>query len=124
MTIDERIAELAKKKKGLFEEFKEVEAQIQSLKDKKAEITLAIIRRDEEIDKTVSLISNKVRFNYSKDVEKDNFTVEGWLVYNDKLFKREYPISLSKLDNFRITPMKKIVIQKIAEAIVDCNSCR
>ena len=124
MTIDERIAELAKKKKGLFEEFKEVEAQIQSLKDKKAEITLAIIRRDEEIDKTVSLISNKVRFNYSEDVEKDNFTVEGWLVYNDKLFKREYPISLSKLDNFRITPMKKIVIQKIAEAIVDCNSCR
>lgn len=122
MTIDERIAELAKKKKALFDEFKEVEAQIQALKDKKAEITLAIIRRDEEIDKTVSLISDKVRFNYSEDVEKDNFTVEGWLVYNDKLFKREYPISLSKLDSFRITPMKKIVIQKIAEAIVDCNS--
>lgn len=122
MTIDERIADLAKKKKALFEEFKEVEAQIQALKDKKAEITLAIIRRDEEIDKTVSLISDKVRFNYSEDVEKDNFTVEGWLVYNDKLFKREYPISLSKLDSFRITPMKKMVIQKIAEAIVDCNS--
>lgn len=122
MTIDERIVELAKKKKALFDEFKEVEAQIQALKDKKAEITLAIIRRDEEIDKTVSLISDKVRFNYSEDVEKDNFTVEGWLVYNDKLFKREYPISLSKLDSFRITPMKKMVIQKIAEAIVDCNS--
>lgn len=121
MTIDERIAELARRKKALFEEFKEVEAQIQSLKDQKVEITLAIIRRDEEIDKTVSFINDKVRFNYSEDVEKDTFMVEGWVVYNGVLFRKEYPVSLSKLGNFRIPSMKKMVIEQIAEAIVDCK---
>jgi hypothetical protein len=117
--IDNKIAELAKKRIVLFNAFKEVEEQIQALKDRKMEILLAEERRDEEIDKMVSFISGKVQFYYSEDVEKDSFVVEGRITYNEKLFKREYPISLSKLGSFRIPAMKARVVQKIAEDIVD-----
>lgn len=117
--IDNKIAELAKKRIVLFNAFKEVEEQIQALKDRKMEILLAEERRDEEIDKMVSFISGKVQFYYSEDAEKDSFVVEGRITYNEKLFKREYPISLSKLGSFRIPAMKARVVQKIAEDIVD-----
>ena len=117
--IDNKIAELAKKRIVLFNAFKEVEEQIQALKDRKMEILLAEERRNEEIDKMVSFISGKVQFYYSEDVEKDSFVVEGRITYNEKLFKREYPISLSKLGSFRIPAMKARVVQKIAEDIVD-----
>ena len=117
--IDNKIAELAKKRIVLFNAFKEVEEQIQALKDRKMEILLAEERRDEEIDKMVSFISGKVQFYYSEDVEKDSFVVEGRITYNEKLFKREYPISLSRLGSFRIPAMKARVVQKIAEDIVD-----
>ena len=117
--IDNKIAELAKKRIVLFNAFKEVEEQIQALKDRKMEILLAEERRDEEIDKMVSFISGKVQFYYSEDAEKDSFVVEGRITYNEKLFKREYPISLSKLGSFRIPAMKAKVVQKIAEDIVD-----
>jgi hypothetical protein len=80
---------------------------------------LAEARRNEEIDKMVSFISGKVQFYYSEDAEKDSFVVEGRITYNEKLFKREYPISLSKLGSFRIPAMKARVVQKIAEDIVD-----
>lgn len=117
--IDNKIAELDKKRIVLFNAFKEVEEQIQALKDRKMEILLAEERRDEEIDKMVSFISGKVQFYYSEDAEKDSFVVEGRITYNEKLFKREYPISLSKLGSFRIPAMKAKVVQKIAEDIVD-----
>ena len=117
--IDNKIAELAKKRIDLFNAFKEVEEQIQSLKDRKMEMLLAEARRNEEIDKMVSFISGKVQFYYSEDVEKNSFVVEGRITYNEKLFKREYPISLSKLGSFRIPAMKARVVQKIAEDIVD-----
>lgn len=117
--IDNKIAELAKKRIVLFNTFKEVEEQIQALKDRKMEMLLAKARRNEEIDKMVSFISGKVQFYYSEDVEKDSFVVEGRITYNEKLFKREYPISLSKLGSFRIPAMKARVVQKIAEDIVD-----
>lgn len=117
--IDNKIAELAKKRIVLFNAFKEVEEQIQALKDRKMEMLLAEARRNEEIDKMVSFISGKVQFYYSEDVEKDSFVVEGRITYNEKLFKREYPISLSKLGSFRIPAMKARVVQKIAEDIVD-----
>nr|DAG99793.1 MAG TPA: hypothetical protein [Crassvirales sp.] len=117
--IDNKIAELAKKRIVLFNAFKEVEEQIQALKDRKTEMLLAEARRNEEIDKMVSFISGKVQFYYSEDVEKDSFVVEGRITYNEKLFKREYPISLSKLGSFRIPAMKARVVQKIAEDIVD-----
>lgn len=119
--IDNKIAELAKKRIVLFNAFKEVGEQIQALKDRKTEMLLAEARRDEEIDKMVSFISGKVQFYYSEDVEKDSFVVEGRITYNEKLFKREYPISLSKLGSFRIPAMKARVVQKIAEDIVDNN---
>lgn len=117
--IDNKIAELAKKRIVLFNAFKEVEEQIQALKDRKMEMLLAEARRNEEIDKMVSFISGKVQFYYSEDVEKDSFVVEGRITYNEKLFKREYPISLSKLGSFRIPAMKARVVQKIEEDIVD-----
>lgn len=117
--IDNKIAELAKKRITLFNAFKEVEEQIQALKDRKTEMLLDEARRDEEIDKMVSFISGKVQFYYSEDVEKNSFVVEGRITYNEKLFKREYPISLSKLGSFRIPAMKARVVQKIAEDIVD-----
>ena len=119
--IDNKIAELAKKRIVLFNAFKEVEEQIQALKDRKMEMLLSEARRDEEIDKMVSFISGKVQFYYSEDVEKDSFVVEGRITYNERLFKREYPISLSKLGSFRIPAMKARVVQKIAEDIVDNN---
>lgn len=117
--IDNKIAELAKKRIVLFNAFKEVEEQIQALKDRKMEMLLAEARRNEEIDKMVSFISGKVQFYYLEDAEKDSFVVEGRITYNEKLFKREYPISLSKLGSFRIPAMKARVVQKIAEDIVD-----
>lgn len=62
MTIDEKISELAKKRIVLFNAFKEVEEQIQALKDRKMEILLAEARRNEEIDKMVSFISGKIQW--------------------------------------------------------------
>lgn len=121
MTIDEKIIELAKKKKTIFEEYKKVEEQIQNLKDIKEDITLKIVKREEVIAEVFSNIRSKVRFFYSEDSEKETFTVEGIVIYNNNRFVRDYTITLEQSKSYRILSLRDLVIRRLAESIVDSN---
>ena len=121
MTINEKIAELTNKKKKIFEEFKKVEEQIQNLKDIKEDLTLKIVKREEAITEVFSNIRSKVRFFYSEDSEKETFTVEGIVIYNNNRFVRDYTITLEQSKSYRILSLRDLVIRRLAESIVDSN---